>query len=264
VLDVRFPRPVAGRVVDVAADPTDRLKLVFCRGGEPVGSVSVPPVPWTAGLPHWGGGLQARLVAVPPEARERPWDHVLVAACGNIGCRVGHLLAYERDVPCLPPSSFSVRLPKSYPAEGLPSEAPQSSIILDPAASRGRARCSPPGFSGFLSAGPGVSLPPGRYQVEFLLAADGADPAGPAALLDVVSGADGLALAGRTLYASDFAPAGRYSAHRLTFTLAEERELLDFRVQVRGPARVRLDRVELTRCPDGPTDSPVIPWGALP
>ncbi len=264
VLDVRFPRPVAGRVVDVAADPTDRLKLVFCRGGESVASVNVPPVPWTAGLPHWSGGLQARLVAVPPEARDRAWDHVLVAAAGNTCCRVGHLLAYERDVPCLPPSSFSVPLPKSYPAEGLPSEAPPSSIISDPAASRGRARCSPDGLNGFLSAGPGVSLPPGHYQVEFLLAADGAEPAEPAALLDVVSGADGLALAGRTLYGADFAPGGRYSAHRLTFTLAEERELLDFRVQVRGKARVRLDRVELRRCPDGPTDSPVIPWGALP
>jgi hypothetical protein len=250
-LDVRFPRPVAGRVLDVAADPTDRLRLLFYRGAEPVGSVNVPPVPWTAGLPHWSGGLQARLVALPPEVRERPWDRVVIQPAGPAPvCHVGHLLAYEQDVPCLPPSAPSVRLPKSFPAEGLPSEAPPSSLVADPAASRGRARCSPAGFAGFLSAGPGVSLPPGRYQVEFTLAVDSNDSAEPAAILDVVSGADGGAIAGRTLHGPDFAPAGRYSAHRLTFTLAEERELLDFRVQVRSQARVRLDRVELTRCPD--------------
>jgi hypothetical protein len=238
-------------VLDVAADPGDRLRLLFYRGDEPVGSVNVPPVPWTAGLPHWPGGLQARLVAVPPEVRERPWDRVLVRPAGPAPlCHVGHLLAYERDVPCPPPLAQSVRLPKCFPAEGLISGAPPGSLVADPAASRGRARCSPPGFVGFLSAGPSMSLPPGRYQVEFILAADGADSAEPAAVLDVVCGADGAGITGRTLHGPDFAPGGRYSAHRLTFTLAEERDLLDFRVQVCGKARVRLDRVELTRCPD--------------
>jgi hypothetical protein len=250
-LDVWFPRPVAARVLDVAADPTDRLRLRFYRGAEPVGTVTVPPVPWTAGLPHWSGGLQARLVAVPPEARARPWDHVVVMPAGPVPvCRVGHLLAYERDVPCLPAFSPSVRLPRCFPAEGLPSEAPPDSLVADPAASRGRARCSPAGFAGFLSAGPAVSLPPGRYQVEFTLAADGNGSAEPAAVLDVVCGADGTALAARTLHGADFAAGGRYSAHRLTFTLAEERELLDFRVRVCGQARVRLDRIDLTHGPD--------------
>jgi hypothetical protein len=259
-LDIWFPRPVAARVLDVAAAPGDRLRLLFFRGAEQVGAVNVPPVPWAPGLPHWSGGLQARLVAVPAEVQARPWDHVVLVPTGPVpGCHVGHLLAYEQDAPCLPPASLSVRLPKSFPAEGLPSEAPPSSLVTDPAASRGRARCSPAGFAGFLSAGPAVSLPPGRYQVEFTLAADHNDSAEPAAILDVVCGADGTWLAARTLYGADFAPGGRYSAHRLTFTLAEERDLLDFRVQVRGKTRVRLDRVELMRCPDGRIDSPVVP-----
>src|SRR5207253_1691439 len=83
-------------------------RLRFYRGDEPVGSVNVPPVPWTAGLPHWSGGLQARLVAVPPEARERPWDRVVIRPAGPAPvCHVGHLLAYEQDVPCLPAASFA-------------------------------------------------------------------------------------------------------------------------------------------------------------
>jgi hypothetical protein len=251
LLDVWFPRPVAARVLDVAADHADRLRLLFYRGDEMVGTLIVPAVPWTTGLPHWPGGLQARLVAVPPEVQAQAWDHVFIGAAPPApACRVGHLLAYEQEVPGLVPAPPPAPLPRRFPAESLPSEAPPDSLVADAQASTGRARRSPEGFTGFLSVGPGVTLPAGRYQVEFTLAAADNDSAEPAAVIDVACAGDPAPLVEVALHGPDFAAAGRYGAHRLTFELSEERDLIDFRVHVCGRARVRLDRIDLTRCPD--------------
>src|SRR5262249_23675404 len=89
-LEVRFARPVAGRAIDFAADHTSAFDLTLQRDGAEVVTLVVPAVPWH-GACYGPPGLQARLVPVPPAARLRGWDRVVVRHRRGMGSgRVGH------------------------------------------------------------------------------------------------------------------------------------------------------------------------------
>jgi hypothetical protein len=249
-LEVRFPRPVSACLLDVAADYRDRGGLLFFRGDEAVGRLTVPAVPWT-GSPHWKPGLQARLLEVPKALRRQGWDRVVVQPYGP-GLRLGHLLAYEQEVAGLFRPAAGPAAPQRLEAEGMYSAAPPDSIIADPAASGGKARQAPADFGGCLTFGPYVSLRPGRYHLDVRLQVDDNSSAEPAVRVEALANWDADRLAERTLHGTDFPGAGRYATYRLTFDAAAELDTVQFRAVPLGKACVRVDYFELTRRPPGP------------
>ncbi len=275
-LEVRFPRPVSACLLDVAADYSEQGRLRFYRGAEPVGELAVPCVPWTGSLPYWKPGQQARLLEVPAALRGRAWDRVVVRP-SRTGLHLGHLLAYEREVPGLfPPAAVAgpwpvgaasqaapAEPPRSargaYPggphrfeAEEMYSQAPAGSVVADPQASGGKARQAPPGFGGCLTFGPYVALRPGRYQLDVRLRVDDNSSAEPAARVEVFANWDADRLAELTLHGADFPADGGYVTRRLTFESDAELATVQFRTLPLGQARVRVDYFELTRRPPGP------------
>ncbi|HZY85861.1 MAG TPA: hypothetical protein VFE78_13585, partial [Gemmataceae bacterium] len=247
VLEVRFPRPVSACLLDVAADYRDRGRLLFYRGAEQVGALTVPAVPWH-GMPHWQPGLQARLLEAPPGLRGRAWDRIVIEPCGP-AFRVGHLLAYEQEVPGLFPPAAGRAGPQRLEAEGMLSAAPPGSVVADPEASGGRARQAPAGFGGCLTFGPYVALRPGRYDLDVCLRVDDNSSAEPAVRVEAVANWGVDRLAGRTLHGADFPAAGRYATYRLSFEAAGELDTVEFRAVPLGKAGVRVDYFELTRRP---------------
>jgi hypothetical protein len=250
-LEVRFPRPVSARLLDVAADYREQGLLLFYRGAEPVGELAVPCVPWTGALPYWKPGQQARLLEVPAALRGRAWDRVVVRP-SRTGLHLGHLLAYEEDVPGLFPPAAGGARPHRFEAEQMYSQAPAESVVADPGASGGKARQAPPGFGGCLTYGPYVALRPGRYQLDVRLQIDDNSSAEPAAQVEVFANWDADRLAGVTLHGADFPAAGRYVTRRLTFEAGAELATVQFRTVPLGKACVRVDYFELTRRPPGP------------
>jgi hypothetical protein len=249
-LEVRFPRPVSACLLDVAADYRDRGGLLFFRGDEAVGRLTIPALPWT-GSPHWKPGLQSRLLEVPQALRERGWDRVVVLPYGS-GLRLGHLLAYEQEVAGLFRPAAGPSAPQRLEAEGMYSAAPPDSIIADPAASGGKARQAPADFGGCLTFGPYVSLRPGRYHLDVRLQVDDNSFAEPAVRVEALANWDADRLVERTLHGTDFPGAGRYATYRLTFDAAAELDTVQFRAVPLGKACVRVDYFELTRRPPGP------------
>jgi hypothetical protein len=250
-LEVRFPRPVSARLLDVAADYREHGRLLFYRGAEAVGELALPSVPWTNTLPHWKPGQQARLLEVPPALRGRPWDRVVVRP-SRTGLHVGHLLAYERDVPGLFPPAPGAAGPHRYEAEEMYSLAPPESVVADPQASGGKARQAPPGFGGCLTHGPYVALRPGRYQLDVRLGVDDNSSAEPAVRVEVFANWDVDRLAAVDLRGADFPAGGGYVTRRLTFEAGAGLDTVQFRTVPLGKARVRVDYFELTRRPPGP------------
>jgi hypothetical protein len=260
-LEVRFPRPVAAALLDVAADRPDRLRLLFYRGDEPVGALSVPPLLWAWSV-HFPPGLQSRLLTVPPELRGRPWDRVVVRAPADAGASVGHLLAFEQEPPGLAarPAGAAPSFPEHqrFTAPALSSAAPPASLVADPAATAGRAWRAPDGFAGYLACGPLLALRPGRYHVDFTLKVDDNSSEAPVARLVGGGrlmpgwGGDPTRPCVRELRGTDFPAPGRYATYRLTFDAPEGVDLVPFWVEALGPARVTLDRIDLTRCPAPP------------
>jgi hypothetical protein len=255
-LEVRFPRPVRAALLDVAAERPDRLRLLFYRGDEPLGALHVPPLLW-AWSAHWPPGLQSRLLPVPPEMRGRPWDRVVVRAPADAGACLGHLLAFEQELPDLAPRPAA---PAAYGPEhqrftapALSSAVPSDCLVADPIATAGRAWRAPGGFAGYLACGPLLALRPGRYHVDFTLKVDDNTAEAPAARLVAGGrfmpgwGGDPMRPCVRELRGTDFPAPGQYATYRLTFDAPEAVDLIPFWVEALGPARVTLDRIDLTR-----------------
>jgi hypothetical protein len=250
-LEVRFPRPVSARLLDVAADFREHGRLLFYRGAEPVGELAVPSVPWSNSLPIWKPGQQARLLELPPALRAQTWDRVVVRP-SRTGLRVGHLLAYEQGVPGLFPPDPGPTGPHRFEAEEMYSLAPADSVVADADASGGKARQAPPCFDGCLTYGPYVALRPGRYHLDVRLRVEDNSSAEPAVRVEVFANWDVDRLAEVTLHGPDFPAAGRYVTHRLTFETADDLDTVQFRAVPLGKAGVRIDYFELTRRPPGP------------
>jgi hypothetical protein len=247
-LEVRFARPVAARLLDVAAGAADRVRLRFYRGGEAVGTLEAPPALWPwplAGPP----GLRSRLLEVPPGLRARPWDRVVVESAAPASVCLGHLLAFEQQPPGLTTSPACPAAPgperHRFSAAALVSVPGPAGLVADPEAAAGHAWRAPDGFTGPLTA-PLLALRPGRYHVDFTLKVDDNSSAAPAVRL--VAGAPARPCV-RVLRGADFAAPGRYATFRVTFDAPEAVDFIPFRLEALGPAHVTLGHIDLTRCP---------------
>jgi hypothetical protein len=97
-LEVRFPGPTTGRLIDLSAFHLDRYEMTFCRGATRLGSVLVPAVP-CPGIGYADPGLCSRLIAVPAALRSRPWDRIVLRPlAGQPISTVGHLLVFDEEV----------------------------------------------------------------------------------------------------------------------------------------------------------------------
>jgi hypothetical protein len=244
-LDVRFPGRVTGPVIDFAAGAPDHYLLTFSLQGRDVGRLHVPSVPW-AGAAYGPAGLQARLLAVPAALRAAGWDRVQVRPLGaGKDFRVGHLLVYQQDLPpgtLTPPPGR----PRRYEGEDLFTPLdPDASRAADPAASNGGARRAPASFAGTVSFGPYTYLAPGRYRVDFALAAEGDGSAGKVAEIDVLVGGRDVVVR-RELTGEDFPGPGRYARHSLLVDSPGGLDLAEFRLSSAGRIALRLDYVEVT------------------
>ncbi len=254
-VEVRFDPPVTGTLIDLGADYSDRYDLVFFAGAEQLATLRAPNVPWTGSVPAYGPpGIQPRLLPLPPVLRERPWDRVVVTTRAGYGTgplfSLAHFLVYHDEPPKLaarpapPPTA-----PRRFEAEALPSEAGTASKVADTTASGGATRHCGAAFARYLSYTPYLTLPPGRYRVDFALKVDDTAAPAPFATLEVTSEGGSNVLARRELGGADFKAPGRYETHSLTVEAADEREQVVFRLLAHGRTGLALDYVELTPLP---------------
>jgi hypothetical protein len=255
-VDVRFDPPVTGTLIDLGANYSDRYELEFFAGEEHLATVRAPNVPWTGTVPSYGPpGVQPRLLPLPPVLRERAWDRVRVTTRPGFGTgplfSLAHLLVYHDEPPRLtprPPAPPSA--PRRFEAEALPTQArPAASKVADSEASGGAAcRCGAD-FARCLTFSPYLTLPPGRYRVDFALKVDDTAAPAPVATLEITSEGGGNVLARRELDGADIPAPGRYDHHSLFIEAADECEQVTFRLLAHGRTGLALDYVELTPLP---------------
>jgi hypothetical protein len=258
-VEVLFDPPVTGTLIDLGAGYSDRYELAFFAGKEHLTTLRAPNVLWTGSVPAYGApGIQSRLLPLPPVLRERAWDRVVVVPRFGYGTgplfSLAHFLVYHDEPPRLgPPTALPPSAPRRFEAEALPTEAvPAASKVADAEASGGAARRGGAGFAGCLTYSPYLSLPPGRYRVDFALKVD--DTAAPArvATLEVTSDGGANVLARQELGGADFPAPGRYACHSLTVEAPDGREQVAFRLLAHGRTGLALDYVELTPLPPRP------------
>jgi hypothetical protein len=259
-VEVRFDPPVTGTLIDLGADHADRYELAFFAGAEHLATLRAPNVPWTGTVPPYGEpGTQPRLLPLPPVLCQRPWDRVVVTTRYGFGTEVyfslAHFLVYHDAPPRLAPPPAPAA-PRRFEAEAPPMAAsPGARRVADPSASGGAARRGGPDFAGCLSFGPYLTLPAGRYRVDFAVKVDDTAAPGRVATLEVTSGAGPRPLARRDLGAADFPAPGRYDCHSLTFETEDELAGIEFRLLAAGGTGLTLDYVELTALPPSPEDA---------
>ncbi len=257
-VEVRFDRPITGKLLDISANYSDQLRLKFYRGEDLVATARVPAV-WWAGSTYDGPGMQSRLVPLPAACAHHPWDRVVMTTeLGIDFCWVGHFLVYQNELPYRFIHGLAPGQQRRYEGEILPAaEAPAVRVIPDPAASGGRVRQAAAGYSGLVSSGPGAFLAPGRYRVDFTLAVAEAAP-GPVATLTIVSDGGRNTVCSQKLDGTDFPAPGRFARHSFTFDVAEDLDVAEFRVESTGRTTVSLDSIEMTRLSDA-VDNPEPP-----
>jgi hypothetical protein len=269
-VEVRFDRPVTGKLLDISANFSDQLRLRFYRGEELVATARVPAV-WWAGNAYDGPGMQSRLVPLPAACHDHAWDRVVITPDLDIRCcTVGHFLVYQQELPYRLVHGLAPGQQRRYEGEILPTpdtpdvyiaskpdELPALRVVPDPAASGGRVRQAAARYSGLMTVGPSAFLPPGRYRVDFHLAVAEV-AAGPVATLRIVSDAGRNVVCGQVLGGTDFPAPGRFARHSITFDVAEELDVAEFRVESTGRTAVSLDCIDLTRLSDA-VDSPEPP-----
>jgi hypothetical protein len=256
-LEVRFDRPVTGKLLDVSANFSDQFRLSFFRGQTLVATAHVPAV-WWPGNTYDAPGMQARLVPLPDACHREAWDRVVVAAAGGATCcNVGHFLVYQQELPYRFRHGLEPGQQRRYEGENLlPFGQSLVRAAADPAASSGRLGRADAGGVQVLTYGPYAFLPPGRYRVDFTLAVDDAGP-GPVASLAIVADGGRTPVRKRELEGTDFPAAGRFTCHGFTLDVAEDLDGVEFRVESRGRTGVSLDCIDLTRlAPDPATPRP--------
>jgi hypothetical protein len=162
---------------------------------------------------------------------------------------LAHFLVYHDEPPRLPAPPTPPTAPRRFEAEALPSEAGVASQVAYSAASGGAARGCGAAFARYLSYTPYLTLPAGRYRVDFALKVDDTAAPAPVATLEVTAEGGSNVLARRELGGADFPAPGRYETHSLTVEAADEREQVTFRLLAHGRTGLALDYVELTPLP---------------
>jgi hypothetical protein len=251
---IRFEKPVTGKVLDVGAGTDELFDLAFFAGAEQVGLLHVPAVPFT-GASYEYPGIQSRLLDLPAGLRSGPWDRVVVRPRpGTKVVHLGHLLVRADEVPDTGVAP-SRRIPHvRLEAEWLPTFTTFADDSLtastpDPEASGGRVRQAAADFQGVVSFNSGLSLPAGRYRLDFAVRTDGPAVTGEIATTDVLSFALHAVLASRTLTGGDFPEAGRFVTHSLTLDLPGDSDNLVFRLESKGKTAIALDYIDVVALP---------------
>jgi hypothetical protein len=256
--EVRFTRPITGQLLDIGASFDSRLDLDFYHGGERLGSLLVPSVPWT-GACYQKDGIQSRLLSVPTALQERSWDRIVVRPrpkCANV--RLAHVLVFDESIPGLDeerpaprPAHLRLEAEELFPINpGTP-----YTDDADPSASGGRVRRAAVDFRCCFSYTPRLFLPPGRYRLDFAIKVD--DNSIPGEVVSLLAGcfSQQVALAERSLCGSEFSTTDRFTTHTLTFEIPEEMEGIQFGVVSAGKTPVTVDYIDLIADSSQPTDS---------
>jgi hypothetical protein len=120
---------------------------------------------------------------------------------------------------------------------------------LEAGASGGRVRQAAADFQGVVSYTKFVSLPAGRYRVDFAVRVADNTSAEEVALLDGCSFVPPAALAARPLRGVDFPAAGRFVRQSLNLNLEEDGDYIVFSLHAAGKTAVALDCIDLVAMP---------------
>ncbi len=234
-LEIRFATPISGQLIDLGANYSNQFDLVFYRGEERLGDLHVPAVPLT-GASFERPGIQARLLSLPAPLAANKWDRILVnpvAGTGNL-C-LAHFLVFAERLPD----------PLSHP-DKFPPRVRLTANDLYPRLSQGGDPSSiPPAGAETLICSPEVTLPPGRYRLDYAIKVEDNASASEVAYLGVLCHLPLRTLAERTLHADDFHRAGEYVTQTMTFEIAEETDFILFGLAALGGASVSLDHIDL-------------------
>jgi hypothetical protein len=246
-LEVRFGRPVAGRLLDVGADFNNRMDLDFYRGEERLATLPVPIVPWT-GACYCPPGIQSRLLPLPAALRDQPWDRV-VARPRTQGEKIclGHLLVFADEIPGLgeerPPCRARMRLEgeELFPINpGTP-----FTDDADPTASGGRVRRAAVDFPCPFCYTPFLYLAPGRYRLACALKVGDNSVRDEVARIRVGCPFPSGTTTKLGLHGHDFPAPGTTAVHELTFVVTEETECVQLGVSTTGRTPIDLDYLDL-------------------
>jgi hypothetical protein len=245
-LDVHFDPPVTGRLLDVAAHHADEYQLSFYRADRLLAEAPVQAAVWT-GAAYGDAGLFPRLVRLPEVLAREPFDRVHVRPVAGTALALGHFLVFDADLdrPARQPTG-----PRSFEAEDLFGEpGPSAGVTTDPSARGGRARRAGADYTKHLVFGPYLSLPAGRYRVDFTLKAEDNTSPDPVATLDAFC----LHFLEHkvSVRGTDFARPGVYQRFPLEFTCPCDLDRVEFRVHCQGKAAVWVDAIDLTELPAG-------------
>ncbi len=255
-LEIRFAQPVTGKTLDVGAGHDQQLDLEFFAGAERVGRLRVPLALHT-GAVYSSPVIQSRLLPLPPALQARPWDRIVARPRPGAGpAGLGHLFVRADDVPDTGVGP-SERLPRvRLEAERLMTHTriggnPFADSTPEPEASGGRVRQAAADFRGVVSHTKVLSLPAGRYRLDYAMRVADNTSAEEVALLDVVCFVPPGPVAARPLRGSDFPAAGRFVRQSLELDLPEDRDYLVFRLVANGKTAIALDCIDLVALPEG-------------
>ncbi len=249
----RFAHPLTGKAIDVAAGHDEVFDLEFRAGDRSLARLRVPGVPFN-GSAYEYPGMQARLLPLPESVQTVSFDRVVVRPLPGAGAvHLGHLLVRAEAPPQTGIGPSQRRPHVRLEAEWLQTFTTFADDSLDastrdPEASNGRVRQAAADFQGLVTYTPFLSLPAGRYRIDFRLRAGDAAAGEEVADIDVLCFGPPAGLAGRTLRGSDF-PAGGFVTHSLTFDLAEDTDFLVFRLSSRGKTTIALDYLDVVALP---------------
>lgn len=234
-LEIRFSAPITGQILDLGANYGNQFDLVFYRGEERLGDLHVPAVPLT-GASFERPGIQARLLSLPAPLCEKKWDRVLVNPVAGTGdlC-LAHFLVFAEKLPGPPPR------PGRFP----PRVRLTANDLFPRLSQGGDSSVIPLGGDGTLIYSPEVTLPAGRYRLDYAVKVDDNTSANEVAYLGVLSHMPPRTLAARTLRGGDFIRGGEYVSQIMTFEIAEETDFIIFGLAALGGAPVALDHIDL-------------------
>lgn len=246
--EVRFAQPITGRVLDVGASHDAHLEIAFFHGATHLGSLPVSSVQWTGGG-YDKPGIQSRLLPLPAELCSQPWDRLVIrprTGCENV--RLAHVLVFADAIAGVDAERPLPRVPRiRLEAEELLPINPGTPYLDEPdaAASGGFVRRSPVDYPASMAYTPRLFLPAGRYRLECALKVGRVQPTDEVVTFLIGCVTSQAKAAERTLHGSDFAAAGQWTTHQVSFEVAQEMENIQFGVIGSGKTSITVDYLDL-------------------